>query len=254
MADIGSTLREARMRSRIDITEVEKATKIRTKYLRALENEEWDLLPGPVYVKSFLRTYGDYLGLDSRMLTDEFKHRYERPADHDARPMSSLARERDRRVQPRRRLPPWVPIVAVIAVVVGILYAVGSATTNNSNPPATQTTHHPATAHRHKKATPPAAPARPRQVTLRLVPTGTVYVCLVNGGGRKLINAQNYTVGQTIPTEKANHLLLTLGNNAIKVTVNGHSVPVAPSASAIRLLIAPKGVMHIPLSQKPSCP
>ena len=66
MADIGTTLREARMRARIDITEVETRTKIRAKYLRAIENEEWDLLPGPVYVKSFLRTYGDFLGLDSR--------------------------------------------------------------------------------------------------------------------------------------------------------------------------------------------
>ena len=89
MADIGSTLREARMRARIDISEVEARTKILAKYLRAIENEEWDLLPGPVYAKSFLRTYGDYLGLDSRMLVDEFKRRYEHPSDHDARPVAS---------------------------------------------------------------------------------------------------------------------------------------------------------------------
>ena len=47
MPEIGDQLRETRMRNRIDITEVEAATKIRAKYLRALENEEWDLLPGP---------------------------------------------------------------------------------------------------------------------------------------------------------------------------------------------------------------
>src|SRR5207302_8439235 len=115
MPEIGTTLREARMRARIDISEVEARTKIRARYLRALENEEWDLLPGPVYVKSFIRTYGDYLGLDSRMLMDEFKHRYERPSDHEQRPISSLARERERRTQPSRRVPPWVPIVVVIA-------------------------------------------------------------------------------------------------------------------------------------------
>src|SRR5205085_12591069 len=62
MDEIGSTLREARMRERIDISEVEARTKIRAKYLRAIENEEWDLLPGTVYAKSFLRTYGDFLG------------------------------------------------------------------------------------------------------------------------------------------------------------------------------------------------
>ena len=71
MADIGTTLREARIRARIDISEVEARTKIRAKYLRAIENEEWDLLPGPVYVKSFLRTYGEFLGVDTRLLVDE---------------------------------------------------------------------------------------------------------------------------------------------------------------------------------------
>ncbi|HWF25530.1 MAG TPA: helix-turn-helix domain-containing protein, partial [Solirubrobacteraceae bacterium] len=64
MPEIGATLREARMRARIDISEVEVRTKIRAKYLRAMENEEWDMLPGPIYVKSFLRTYSDFLGLD----------------------------------------------------------------------------------------------------------------------------------------------------------------------------------------------
>src|SRR5438309_9446213 len=106
MADIGATLREARMRAKIDINEVEARTKIRAKYLRAIENEEWDLLPGTVYAKSFLRTYGDFLGLDSRMLLDEFKRQYERP-DHDARSIGSgAARERER--GPRGpRVPAW---------------------------------------------------------------------------------------------------------------------------------------------------
>src|SRR5436853_6793842 len=105
MADIGTTLREARIRARIDISEVEARTKIRAKYLRAIENEEWDLLPGPVYVKSFLRTYGDFLGLDSRLLVDDFKRRYERP-DQDMRPVAALSRERERAAK-GPLLPPW---------------------------------------------------------------------------------------------------------------------------------------------------
>src|SRR5918911_2837067 len=97
MPGIGSTLRDARIRARIDMAEVEARTKIRAKYLRAIENEEWGLLPGPVYIKSFLRTYGDYLGLDSRMLVEEFKRRYEEPAEQEARPIASRTRERERR-------------------------------------------------------------------------------------------------------------------------------------------------------------
>src|ERR687884_1267879 len=84
MPDIGPTLREARMRQRIDISKVESETKIRAKYLRALENEEWQLLPGPTYVKSFLRTYADYLELDSRRLVEDYKLRFERPRAGDA--------------------------------------------------------------------------------------------------------------------------------------------------------------------------
>lgn len=73
MSEIGETLRERRMALKIDVHEVEEATKIRAKYLRALENEEYDLLPGSAYVKSFLRTYADYLGLDSRALVAQLR-------------------------------------------------------------------------------------------------------------------------------------------------------------------------------------
>ena len=88
MPEIGETLRETRMRRRIDMTEVEAATKIRAKYLRALENEEWDLLPGPTFVKTFLRTYAEYLELDPRLLVEEYRQRYERPSTQDLTPFA----------------------------------------------------------------------------------------------------------------------------------------------------------------------
>src|SRR5829696_7970779 len=98
MPEIGETLREARMRRRIDMTEVETATKIRGKYLRALENEEWDLLPGPTFVKSFLRTYAEYLGLDARLLVEEYRQRYERPSTQDLTPFRRPPRRARRRL------------------------------------------------------------------------------------------------------------------------------------------------------------
>src|SRR5215831_3408233 len=127
MPEIGPTLREARMRARIDISEVEARTKIRAKYLRAIENEEWDLLPGPVYVKSFLRTYGDFLGVDSRQLVDEYKRRYERPAEQELRPISARSRDRERRERRRRRpgLGPIGVVVLVLAAVVAALFLIG---------------------------------------------------------------------------------------------------------------------------------
>src|ERR1700742_3250317 len=113
MPEIGETLREARMRRRIDMTEVETATKIRGKYLRALENEEWDLLPGPTFVKSFLRTYAEYLGLDARLLVEEYRQRYERPAAQDLTPFST-GRRPGRRPPPRRpRLASAGPVLVI---------------------------------------------------------------------------------------------------------------------------------------------
>jgi cytoskeleton protein RodZ len=252
MADIGSTLREARMRARIDITEVETRTKIRAKYLRAIENEEWDLLPGPIYVKSFLRTYGDFLGLDSRLLIDEYKRRYERPSDHEMRPISALTHERERAAR-GPLLPPWAIIAVVLVGVVVVLYFIGTA--GNKNKPTTTTgpqagattTHKRRRTHHHK------ATAKATTVKLELVPTGSVYVCLVDGTGKRLIPGQIFSSGQRIPTETASKLLLTLGNASVQMKVNGAPVKVAPSSSSIGFLLMPTGTKSIPVSQQPRC-
>jgi cytoskeleton protein RodZ len=253
MTDIGSTLREARMRSRIDISEVEARTKIRAKYLRAIENEEWDLLPGPVYVKSFLRTYGDFLGLDSRLLVDEFKRRYERPTDHDPRPIAALSRERERAAR-GPLLPPWAIIVGVVVAVVVALYLVGTNTGGKKNtPPPAGVTAGNGTQHRHRVHHHRTVPPKPKMVKLQLVPTGTVYVCLVDGTGKKLIPGQIFNSGQTIPTETASKMLLTLGNNAVQMKVNDKDVPVNASASSIGFLLQPSGNTPLPASKQPRC-
>jgi hypothetical protein len=79
-------------------------------------------------------------------------------------------------------------------------------------------------------------------------------VCLVRGDGTRLIFEQTYAPGQAIPTQSGSKLLLTLGNNGVQMKVDGKVVPVAASPTAIRLMITPAGVHHIPVSQKPTCP
>jgi cytoskeleton protein RodZ len=76
MFEIGNSLREARLRQALDFPEIEQATKIRPKYLRALEDEQFDILPGQTYVKGFLRSYAEYLGLDGQLYVDEYNSRY----------------------------------------------------------------------------------------------------------------------------------------------------------------------------------
>ena len=70
-------------------------------------------------------------------------------------------------------------------------------------------------------------PAKPKTVTLQLVPTATVYVCVENGTGTKLIAGRVFAAGETIPTEKASKLLITLGNSSVQMKVNGKTVQVA---------------------------
>jgi cytoskeleton protein RodZ len=74
--DIGSSLREARLRQELDFPELEERTKIRPKYLRALEDERFDILPAPTYVKGFLRSYAEALGLDGQPFVDEYNSRF----------------------------------------------------------------------------------------------------------------------------------------------------------------------------------
>jgi cytoskeletal protein RodZ len=73
--EIGSTLREARVRRKLTLQQAEEDTKIRVKYLQAMENEDFDLMPGQAYVKGFLQTYAIYLGLDAAIILDEYRSR-----------------------------------------------------------------------------------------------------------------------------------------------------------------------------------
>ena len=115
MFEIGNSLREARLRQGLEFVEVEQATKIRGKYLRALEDEQFDILPGQTYVKGFLRTYAEYLGLDGQLYVDEYNSRYipgdeETPlraqtqVDGRPEPASGVQRRADRARRDRRSL------------------------------------------------------------------------------------------------------------------------------------------------------
>src|SRR5690242_8565354 len=143
MPEIGQSLREARMRARIDVSEIEGKTKIRAKYLRALENEEWGLLPGPTFVKSFLRTYAQALGLDGKALVEEYRLHHERPSEGPLEPIVAPSQRRGPRKPPNG--PSRGYLVAVGATAALILLLVVLMITDNGSktkPTAHTTTHH----------------------------------------------------------------------------------------------------------------
>jgi hypothetical protein len=111
--EIGSSLRAAREHQKLELADVERATHIRAKYLHALEDESWDVVPGTAYVKGFLRTYADFLGLDGPRFVEEFNERFAQPEEFE--PPTLV------RVRRRRRLPGAPVLVALLlAVAIGL--------------------------------------------------------------------------------------------------------------------------------------
>ena len=257
MPEIGDQLRETRMRNRIDITEVEAATKIRAKYLRALENEEWDLLPGPTFVKTFLRTYADYLGLDARNLVEDYRARFERPAAQELTPFgTSLG---GRRTRPRRPIfAPWMAVFVGIVALIAALYLLG---TWGSDPDEQEAGRRAATPE------PTAAPAgdgekererkrsnaRKKRVRLQIQPTGPVSVCLENGAGEPLIGNLTLDAGQDPETFRGTRFRVSFGTGAAVMRVDGKAFDVsddAPIGYEVRAGGKPRA---LPEAERPTC-
>jgi cytoskeleton protein RodZ len=242
MPEIGETLREARMRQRIDMTEVEAATKIRAKYLRALESEEWDLLPGPTFVKTFLRTYAEYLDLDSRLLVEEYKQRFERPAGMELTPLNLRSQRRRRRVAPV--IGPGLVVVLGVLVLVAALYALGRFGQDEdagSEPPT------------RLESTPTPSAAgdggggggrgerreRPRRVRVRIAATGPVYVCMEDARGRPVVDKRTLAAGQSTRTFRGRRFRVTFGTANARMRVNGRSYRVATSQEPVGYELRP---------------
>ncbi len=248
------------MRERIDVSEIEAQTKIRAKYLRALENEEWGLLPGPTFVKSFLRTYAQALGLDGKALVEEYRLHHEKPSEAVPEPIvSSPTRNRGRgrsggggEAGPSRGYVLAVgAILAVIAVLIVLLVTGGKPNSKSPSRTAASTA-----AGKHPKATHKRAAAHRGSdlVALSLTPTAAVYVCLIGEDGRKLIPGEELQAGQTTATYHAKRFEITLGNNAVTLYIDGAPRTVPPSAAAIGYSITKARGRHVlPAAQQPTC-
>lgn len=125
MFEIGNSLREARLRQGLEFPRIEEETKIRGKYLRALEEEQFEALPGDTYVKGFLRTYADYLGLDGQLYVDEFNSRFTTAEEELATP-ATVRRRRQRPIESNLVVVALAAIVAVTVLLVVGLAGIGS--------------------------------------------------------------------------------------------------------------------------------
>lgn len=255
------------MRARIDVSEIEAQTKIRAKYLRALENEEWGLLPGPTFVKSFLRTYAQALDLDGKALVEEYRLEHERSSDVMLEPIVSKpqrnpgsGRGRQTSSGPSRGYKFAVGAIGVVIVVLIVLLIAGgggggskSHTTSTSTSAARTKTH---LAKRHAAATQPGASqsAGASLVSLSLKTTAPVYVCLLGDGGRRVIPGLILPAGETTRTYHAKHFVINLGNSSATLYLDGTARSVPPSSEAIGYSITKaKGRQRLAVGELPTC-
>ncbi|MCW3032359.1 MAG: cytoskeleton protein RodZ [Solirubrobacteraceae bacterium] len=252
------------MRERIDVSEIEAKTKIRAKYLRALENEEWGLLPGPTFVKSFLRTYAQALGLDGKALVEEYRLHHERPSEGMLEPIvSSSARNRGRGRpgggrsggDPGPSRGYIVAVGSIVAVIVLLIVLLATGGSSKKPSAAKRATTKTSTTKKHSAlASGTAAKPSAGIVTLSLTPTAAVYVCLLGDNGRKLIPGEELQAGQSTATYHAKRFEITLGNNAVTLYVDGRVRPVPASSSAIGYSITKARGRHtLAPAQQPTC-
>ena len=244
MFEIGNSLREARLRQGLEFPEVEQATKIRGKYVRALEDEQFDILPGQTYVKGFLRTYAEYLGLDGQLYVDEYNSRYI-PGDEET-PLRAQNRStvgRNPRVESSVVLVALAAIGVLTALVV-LAWRFGSDPPEtaipdfSSQPPAATGDRQPA-----RKAARPAAPIARLTITGALGDSW-VEVHAGSAAGRELYRG-TLEAGSTIRfTQRRMHVIIGRPGN-LRFRVNGRVVRVPNRGSGTAVLITARRVVPV---------
>jgi len=245
--EIGNSLREARLRQGLEIPRIEAETKIRGKYLRALEEEEFEVLPGDTYVKGFLRTYADYLGLDGQLYLDEYSSRFTASEELPFAQSTQPQRRRRRRVESNLVVVALAAIVAVTVLVVVGLSGLGS--DSDRDPPLPGTTTGPTTTAAGTGATTTDAEEEAAGPKARLVVTaarGGSFLQVRNGGANgKLLWEGTLEQGQTQRFLKYRRLWIDLDEpQNLNVKLNGRRVADFPTEPAV-VLVTPDGVRTI---------
>ena len=249
---IGESLREARARRGIELSDVERATKIRVKYLRAMEEERWEMLPGAAYARGFLRTYGSFLGLDGKALVEEYGHRHE-PVEDRYPEVEPLLLKAPGPGRPRPRFSGAVLAGLTIAALAGVVAVLGLTGGDGGEPAGGE-----GRGTQEGEASAPVtstaeSPPRPSEVSLELAATGTVWVCLIDESGRALVDGVTLAPGERQGPFRARALKVTLGNGEVRLEVDGRAIQVPQLAEPLGYQITPQAVRELDPAARPTC-
>ncbi len=245
------------MRQKLDIADVEERTKIRAKYLRALENEEWGTLPGPTFVKTFLRTYAEVVGVDPHLLVEEYRTVHDTGEEIE---VNSRANRPAASRRPRRKNPPGPPSKVAVAVglgiaLVGFLLVLGLTGGGDDEPASDRAATEPTRTSTQREPPPrkttqqPPKPAPPKGVTLRVAPAAPTYACLDTGEGTAVVFEGTLEGARTF--KNAKRLRVNLGKRAVDMKLNGKAVSIPSSPEPVGYDVTPEGATEIPEGTRP---
>jgi cytoskeletal protein RodZ len=266
MAEIGAMLREARLRENLEIADLEARTKIRARYLRALEDEEWALLPGYTYARSFLRTYADMVGLDGRAMVDEFKRQHPDPSEPELAPplppRRDARRGRERPAErarsgggPSGRLLLAALLVALIAAALFLVHELRGGTAAR----------HATTSTTGSSTAPAKPPTRARRVALTLAAITPVRVCLIgytkHGRAHQRLPPTGSATHTALLAPDAGsrtyhadtHFVVSFANGAARLTAAQRSLTVHTTGTTVAYEITASAIQLLPPAAAPRC-
>jgi len=249
---IGQTLLEARKRREVDLTEVEAAIKIRVRYLQAIENEDWDVLPGDAYTRGFIRTYALYLGLDGERLADEYRRSTAATGGERAptrvEPVASRVRGGG-----GSRVPGRLLAVLVSLALIGLVVLIGTVGEDGDEAPSRVPTGQAVGNDRQEQDERQAIATRPG-VAVRLAATSEVWVCLLDGNEEPLVNGEILEPGAEAGPFRGPAFMLALGNGGVELTIDGERAETPPSASPVGYEIdSGGGLTPLEEGERPDC-
>jgi cytoskeleton protein RodZ len=266
---IGNTLFEARTRRAVDLEEVHAATGIRVRYLRAIEEEDWDALPEEFYARSFIRKYAQFLGVDPVPLVDEYRRQRGtgRPGEAPTSPFAPTGSRRAEALRRRRRRQGayvWLGGAAlVVAVIVAIVLVVSGGGEGGSGPAKT------GVAAKKKVAgggTPRSASGgatrsgtsrrffRPKSIALAIRPTAEVWACVLDAKGKPLVDGATLAAGETVGPFHSRGYTAAFGNGQVAVTIDGKRAATPSTSSPMGFTVDRHGKLHqLPEGRRPSC-
>jgi hypothetical protein len=223
--EIGNSLREARERQGLGYPEIELATKIRAKYIRALEEEDFTAIPGDAYIRGFLRTYAEYLGLDGDVYVDEYASRFITSWRDELPPRPDRRRIRAREHRFERRA--VLLVLAGIVVITALVFAAWQLPGSSTKDPGNSTNQK-----QRKHATGP-------QLVLRGIGRGTYVEVRRNARAGKVDQQGTVEPGEVDRLPGNRFYLLVRTPAALRVTLDGRAVAL-PAVHNLRVLVTPR--------------